>query len=135
MPETMTFKVFRPATGEQFNVEAEYDGSFEDAGEFVINGISFVSNLKMSSTGVGDHSEFTVGIYPNPASEMLNIQFTDFTTAGVEMYSSQGQKVYSGEVTGSPAQINISALPNGIYFLKIFDNLTGSHKTLTFIKR
>ena len=132
--ESLKFKVFRPATGEQFEVEAVYDQSFADAGQFAINGISFVTDLKAGSTGFGEYNEISVRIYPNPAKEVLNIELSDFRATTVEIYSSLGQRVYTGEVAGTQAQININTLQKGIYFLKVYDEISGKHETLSFIK-
>jgi hypothetical protein len=132
--ENLDLKVYRPATGEQFDVEATYDQSFADAGEFAINGISFITGLKMGSTGFGNYNEISVRVYPNPAKDVLNVILNDFRSASVEIYSSLGQKVYTGEVTGNQAQITINSLQKGLYFLKVYDNISGKQETISFIK-
>ena len=132
--ENLQYNVYRPATGQQFEVEAVYDQSFGDAGEFAINGISFVTGLKMGSTGFGDYDRVSVSIYPNPANDVLNIVLSDFRMTTFEIYSSHGQKVYTGQAAGSQVQININTLQKGIYFLKVYDEISGKQETKSFIK-
>jgi hypothetical protein len=132
--ETLKFMVYRSATGEQFEVEAIYDQNFGDAGQFAVNGISFVTDLKAGSTGFGDYNEVSVSIYPNPAKETLNIVLSDFRASSIEIYSSLGQKVYTGEIAGEQSRITISTLQKGLYFLKVYDNISGKQETLSFIK-
>jgi hypothetical protein len=132
--ETLKFMVYRPATGKQFEVEAIYDQSFGDAGQFAVNGISFVTDLKAGPTGFGDYNEVSVSIYPNPAKQTLNVVLSDFRASSIEIYSSLGQKVYTGEIAGEQSQITISTLQKGLYFLKVYDNISGKQETLSFIK-
>jgi hypothetical protein len=132
--ENFSYKVFRPSTGEQFEVEAVYDQSYGDSGQFAINGISFVTVLKAGPAGFGEFDKVAVSIYPNPASEVLNIVLSDSRDASVEIYSSLGQRVYTGEITGNHARVTISALQKGIYFIKVYDNNSGTKETLSFIK-
>jgi len=132
--ESLNFVVYRPSSGEQFEVEAIYDQSFGDAGQYAINGISFVTDLKAGATGFGDYNEVSISIYPNPAKETLNIVLSDFRASSIEIYSSLGQMVYTGEIAGEQSQININTLQKGFYFLKVYDNTTGKQETLSFIK-
>jgi hypothetical protein len=133
--EKLNFKVYRPASGETFEVTAEYDMSYSDKGEFAVNGISYVTGLKMSGTGFGNYEAVSVRVYPNPASDVLNVVLNGQVTNTVEIYSSLGQKVYTGETAGAQIQINISNLQKGIYFLKVYDEVSGRQQTLSFIKR
>jgi hypothetical protein len=58
----------------------------------------------------------TVKIYPNPASDVLNI---DKTASKIDIYNTMGVKVRSVSKTNS---INISDLKKGIYFVNIDGN-------------
>ncbi|MFV0573749.1 MAG: T9SS type A sorting domain-containing protein [Xanthomarina gelatinilytica] len=60
-------------------------------------------------------SDIDVSIYPNPTTDFINIQ-ANFDINSVEIYSLHGQKVLAIE---NQKTINISLLPEGIYFLKV----------------
>lgn len=56
-------------------------------------------------------------LYPNPASEVLNLVGEGLNK--VEIYNAMGQCVIAEEVNGNAA-INTSALCNGVYFVRIY---------------
>ena len=64
-----------------------------------------------------------VTIYPNPASEIVNIQFEDPTNSEIEvsLMDGQGRLVmtnYIG-VSETSKMINVQYLPSGLYYLKL----------------
>ncbi|MBQ2188590.1 MAG: T9SS type A sorting domain-containing protein [Bacteroidales bacterium] len=76
--------------------------------------------IEASFDGVEEAQEVMVNVYPNPAHEVMYI----VTNGNVEyqMINSVGQVVMSGNVEGS-AQINVSGLNSGVYFLKVDANI------------
>ncbi|MCR5190958.1 MAG: T9SS type A sorting domain-containing protein, partial [Bacteroidales bacterium] len=63
-------------------------------------------------------AESTMNVFPNPASEQLNI------TCGEEMrsialFNTAGQRVRQMEPCGSEVQIPLSGLPRGLYLLRV----------------
>ena len=76
-----------------------------------------------------DFSKIDFQIYPNPASDFLNIK-TQSGHYNFSIYNSLGQKV---NATFSENKIDISHLSNGIYFIKV-ETETGS-ATKKFIKQ
>lgn len=133
--ENISFAIYRPSTGETFDVTAVYDLAYADAGEFTTHGISFVTELKTGATGIDEQVEASFNIYPNPAADVININSTSVVNADVEIYSSLGQKVYSGEIAGSKATIDVSKLNKGYYFIKFVNRNSGIQETLSFIKK
>ncbi|HMK25883.1 MAG TPA: T9SS type A sorting domain-containing protein [Chitinophagaceae bacterium] len=68
-------------------------------------------------------NKYTYSIYPNPASDIIQIT-TDNTSginATVQILNSQGQALISKQMNSNmqPALINISSLSSGIYIMKI----------------
>ena len=66
------------------------------------------------------NSNNSISIFPNPASDKLNIQFTsdEKEFAKAKIVNSVGQVVKEVELNNN-TQINIEDLPSGIYFLNI----------------
>jgi len=60
-------------------------------------------------------------IYPNPATDMVNVQVNDFTNfpRTVELYNVLGQKVSSLNPTENAFSVPLYGLANGTYYLKI----------------
>lgn len=77
-------------------------------------------------------SDYT-NIYPNPASRTINLETgTSIKKGTVTIYSIHGQKLFARSLKGSEAEIDISRLENGIYFLEVI----GEEKiVLRFIKK
>lgn len=63
-------------------------------------------------------SAVQVQIYPNPASQVLNIKWPDGKIADAAIYDAQGKMVKQINANNKMDQINIEALPNGNYFLR-----------------
>ncbi|MBK8611694.1 MAG: TIGR03790 family protein [Chitinophagaceae bacterium] len=63
-------------------------------------------------------SKFSIS--PNPASGFITIQFNDTIKQALEIYNCQGQKIKAGSVLRNE-QVNISALPGGLYFVRLPD--------------
>lgn len=70
-----------------------------------------------------NHSSFA--IYPNPASEKITVQLNE-TSSGfggnISIYSLSGQELIRGYASGPKTDFNVSALPAGVYFVKIISN-------------
>ena len=74
-------------------------------------------------------------VYPNPAKDEITIDYPLEVSASVEFYSSLGQQVVVENLeVGDIHVIDISKLPNGIYFYSIKQNdeaiLTGKFSIL-----
>jgi hypothetical protein len=77
--------------------------------------LSLYTNNTLSSADFNQNN-LQVSLYPNPATDMLNIEMTNEINS-IEIYNIQGQKVR----TANQKQINISDLAAGIYMVRIQD--------------
>lgn len=69
-------------------------------------------------------------LFPNPASEIITIKFSQNVQEQVEIYSITGYLLKVVHSSGT-TEINITDLPNGLYFIKLKDS---SLPSLKFIK-
>ena len=83
----------------------------------------------------GEHSSLdhvaqtkTITISPNPASQILNINATTIINR-VNIINTLGQQVLSGSYNANNVQIDVSALPGGMYFIKV-----NNRETSRFLK-
>lgn len=86
----------------------------------------------------------SVSSYPNPASNILNVEFDQAAIAQAEtfeqkvtdakqlkqektfdirLYDNQGNMLRRSTTKGGSVQFNIASLPNGIYYLHIYDGI------------
>ena len=71
-----------------------------------------------ATVGIADIPANSISIYPNPTQNQLTIDGRDLQINRVEICDLAGRVVF-GQPQGSPLQINVSALPAGIYLVKI----------------
>jgi len=69
------------------------------------------------SVGVENEKDMSFAVYPNPATETIFVNVGEQTTE-VQIFNALGTLVHSREATGATA-IDIAALPQGIYFVKV----------------
>jgi hypothetical protein len=86
--------------------------------EFIIFVYFDNGNSNPSLPDQEDRSPFTV--YPNPASDLLYIE-TNGQICELHIYGIHGAKALQTVTNGNKAEINVSALQNGIYFLHLRD--------------
>jgi len=72
-----------------------------------------------------------ISIYPNPASEMLNVQ-SDEMIEHITILNTLGQEVYSEPVGAKNHQINVAPLTKGIYLVQL---LTPSGMSIRKVQR
>ncbi|PQB07704.1 hypothetical protein BST83_11460 [Polaribacter filamentus] len=68
-----------------------------------------------------DFNKAKIKIYPNPASQLVNIQ-SDKTIENISLYSILGHKVLSVKPNKSVTNLNISQLKSGVYFIHVKQN-------------
>ena len=67
-----------------------------------------------------DDNEVSFGVYPNPAESVLYIN-TNASSFEYQLINGIGQVMMSGVANGN-AELNVSELNNGVYFLKVVAN-------------
>lgn len=86
-----------------------------------------------SCTGIENiQKAASFSVYPNPAKDVLNVQFENNDMTLIEVYDALGNLVYTAETSQDRVAINTSNLTKGLYFVR----LKGSHiqATSRFIK-
>ncbi|MFZ4929043.1 T9SS type A sorting domain-containing protein [Chryseobacterium sp. Mn2064] len=74
-----------------------------------------VSSLAVEEISpVSDHLK----VFPNPVQDFLNVSF-DKNIASVEVYNAVGQQVLVKIINNNKGQVDFSALPSGVYMVKI----------------
>ena len=72
-----------------------------------------------SSTGSG-----TLTVYPNPTDGVLFVETRHGTSLPTQTYritNLMGQTLMTGQITSETDQINVSSLPDGMYFISVGD--------------
>ena len=127
--EAVSFKVFRPSTGEEFIMEATWSLQAPGQGEFINNGISLIEKVVLKSTITGIQpatgSDIVLNIYPNPSTGTVNLLLQNgaLDKGTVSVLNINGQTVFETafEQLNSTAvrSVDLSGLSKGIYYLKV----------------
>lgn len=77
-----------------------------------------------------DAKKINLQIFPNPASDILNITQVS-SSANYNIYNASGQLVSKGNISNN--KVNVSKLPKGIYFIEVQEK--GQSSKVKFIKK
>jgi hypothetical protein len=117
-----TFEVlFEPtsigdATG---TISIENNDASENPYNFTIVGLG----VNTTATVEIDDINRDIKIYPNPASQDMNISFTSAPNIySIELYNNLGQLVLQKQSTYQVEKLDLKNLNSGIYYLNIFNN-------------
>lgn len=96
-------------------------------GEVEDYGVYLLTPANLSANEINEHKN--ISIYPNPASDVLNIPGADGTE--FEIYNTAGQLVSKGKISDQKLQVH--DLVKGVYFIQIKNN--NNISKLKFIKK
>ena len=82
-----------------------------------------LSPIPCSTVGINEAEETALNVYPNPAKDMIFIKMIDQASNQIFMlYDAKGALVFEGNChyqDGMIASMNISEIPNGLYFYEL----------------
>ena len=76
----------------------------------------------------GDINNAQLSIYPNPVSDVVHFQGTDSNPLSVEIFSSDGQLLFSKRITTN--SLDVSFLPQGTYHIRAGNNYRSTYSKL-----
>ena len=89
-------------------------------------------NHHIYSASIDEANDMNLAIYPNPASEKINIKVN--RECSVDVYGTNGVRYMKYSISTGDNMIDISNLPKGVYVIQI--NAGGTNSlTKSFIKR
>ena len=79
-----------------------------------------------SVTSINNISTSLPQLYLNASNDMLNVDLGNANYSGkiIELYNMLGKKIISQKIQESKFNINVSSIPDGIYFFKIDANVS-----------
>ena len=80
----------------------------------------------ITCTGIDEITKSTISIYPNPTSGLTRFELNGVQdNATLTIYSIEGQTVYTKQIAGNTtSELDLTALPKGLFFVKIYNNKT-----------
>jgi len=118
--ESIYFKLYSPETESETKLIVEFDQSLTDHdGTFRENALSAIKSMTVNSTSVSSAAFSNVNMYPNPAKDILHIDFGMLSNASLQILNLQGQVMLSKQLSGQTKELDISTLPAGLYFVQL----------------
>lgn len=79
---------------------------------------------KFSGISLNPEKKIAFDIFPNPASDIITIDFGDFTShlVALNIYNSKGQFIEQKAIPESSVLLDISSYEKGVYYIKVFSN-------------
>jgi hypothetical protein len=120
--EEMMFRIYRPSTNEEFEVEAVFDPEQPNTGLFSEHGISVISGLKISATGIGTLPADAISLYPNPTDGQVKVSGIESFNK-LEIFNATGkmERIMNLDFNNE-INLDISNLSAGVYQLKFSGN-------------
>ena len=97
-----------------FYIAFIYSSSDEAASSWEID---YVKVTGKHMTAVNEKEAMTVNLYPNPAREQVSFMLDD--NAQVSIFDMTGRKVNEMNLAAGQAQLNVSELKSGVYFVNV----------------
>jgi len=85
-----------------------------------------------SGVGINEVEELGFTVYPNPATEILNIKSAK-QLVGVRVLDMRGRRVYAENIAATTLEVDLKSIQTGIYMLEVTDE-DGCKATERFIK-
>lgn len=79
-------------------------------------------NLAHNNPASVQTEELKASIYPNPATNELNIQLDNGTIKSVEIYNMHGQKLLTSNHINKSVQLDVNSLSKGVYMVRILSD-------------
>lgn len=135
--EPISFRLFRPSTTEEFQLDVTFDPVQPDDSSFVNDGISKITDITINASSIRyELNQDLVTIFPNPSDGIINISFGHSCEhADVSVYDGYGKCVYTCvfkmRTSDNTLKINLSKYKSGMYFIKIeYERKVGYHKVV-----
>ncbi|MFZ4786323.1 MAG: T9SS type A sorting domain-containing protein [Flavobacteriales bacterium] len=105
-----------------------YETGFVPAVSEIVCDNTLFARSTYIAAGIDEETIWNINIYPNPASEILNIETASNEPVQLQLFNTQGQLIYENKnTTISRMNIDISYLSSGLYTICLKgENLTTS---------
>jgi hypothetical protein len=80
--------------------------------------------------GIENELSFNFNIYPNPVSDVLNIEYTSKGPVQVQIFSSVGELVYDNKITSGRVNLDLSSLSSGLYTVNLIGDNQSASRTI-----
>ena len=91
-------------------------------------------NFDPTATTIEVANVFGLNVYPNPASDVINVTLNKEVTATITVVDVTGKVVKTSTINGASTSINTAGLSNGVYYVNITDGTSVSTEKVVIKK-
>ena len=91
-------------------------------------------NFDPTATTIEVANVFGLNVYPNPASDVINVTLNKEVTATINVVDVTGKVVKTSTINGTTTSINTAGLSNGVYYVNITDGTSVSTEKVVIKK-
>lgn len=93
-------------------------------GDYTLNVEDDLGNIESKDFVVGvlnliSISEISFGIYPNPAKDIVTLEFENYIPESIKIHDLIGKEVLNGHTNSSSLDLDVSELKTGVYFVEV----------------
>ena len=78
-----------------------------------------VRALSNDNSGIEETTNNSFNVYPNPATNMINVSFNDAVNGTVSIINIAGKEVLNATVNGAQTSISTATLSSGVYYVQV----------------
>lgn len=120
---TNTWQTYTMPTGRRYPVIAGHnDKIYIAGGDNEEDNLDIIEILDLGSTGTHDVALSQFHIYPNPATDLLNLT-SEYDVNAIEIFDALGRSVlFADNLSGQEQKLDISSFIEGIYYICVNKN-------------
>lgn len=119
-----------------FSVGQPVAGYASDANSSVNIGVQQVYENIIASSNDYQSSKFSLSVYPNPFTDIIDVTVSEIDApTKVLIFDTKGVLVGNYELSSSPLTLNLSFLPEGVYYLALVDKDMKLLSNVKIVKR
>ena len=116
----ISLQAYNPETKEETDLVITWDQSLpQHNGTFSTNGLSAISELKLSATGIQFLNRNEVKIYPNPTTDKVFVKLPSATKTTISIFDMKGRLITRNQFTEMINEIDLSSYQKGIYIIEV----------------
>jgi hypothetical protein len=117
--EAFSFKLYRPGNNEVYELDAVFSPAMPDGNTFVNEGLSAITMLKTSSTGIAGATGNDISIYPNPTDGRVWITGVNGYDQLTLMSNTGKVLLQRHDLDQDKIELDLSGFSNGIYQVRL----------------
>jgi hypothetical protein len=80
--------------------------------------------------GIENELSLNFSLYPNPVSDILNIEYTSNGPVQAQIFNSVGEIVYDNKITSGRVNLDLSSLSSGLYTINLIGDNQSASRTI-----